>query len=185
MPSPTGTMFFLPYIPRADSDARGYDQWIRDVDNPFFNGVDGIELYINWKVGRVLKGSLDFTHADFMYVDPAKEAHIWSNQTVAEFAQGWTDSWGKDPKNEDLSVNYHVYRLEQEAGPVDFNRAVTTVILDPAGPPAAGATRWKVAQAVLGKNAYNTVDVIHGEADSAAYEGAVAAFTCELIAAPA
>lgn len=180
----TRTMFFLPYIPRDDSDARGYDKWIRDVDNPFFNSVDGIELYINWKVGRVLKGALDFTHVDFMYVDPAKEEAIWSNPDVAAFAQGWTDSWGSDPANADLSVNYHVYRLVQESGAEGFNRSITTVILDPTGPVPAGASRWTVAQAVLGQNAYSTVDVIHGEADPAAYQNAAAAFTCELIAAP-
>jgi hypothetical protein len=177
-------MFLLPYIPRGDSDARGYDQWIRDIDNPFFNSVDGIELYINWKVGKVLKGALDFTHLDFMYVDPDKEAQIWSNPDVAAFAAGWNEKWGRDPNNADLSVNYHVYRLEQDAGAEGFNPSLTTVILDPAGPPAAGASRWKVAQAVLGKNACTTVDVIHGAADPAVYENAAAAFTCELIAAP-
>jgi hypothetical protein len=184
MAEPTGTMFFLPYVPRSDSDARGYDQWIREVDNPFFNGVDGISLYANWKVAEVLKGEVDFTHFDFMYVDPAKEAQIWSNPEVAAFAQGWTDSWGKDPKNEDLSVNYHVYRMEQDGGAEGFSSKQVTVILQPAGAASPSAGRWKVVQAVLGQNAYDIVDVIYGPAPAGALDGAMAAFTGEIIAAP-
>jgi len=180
----TETMFFLPYVPRSDSDARGYDGWIREIDNPFFNGVDGISLYANWKVKNVLKGELDFTHVDFMYVDPAKEDAIWSNPTVAEFASGWTEKWGRDPQNADLSVNYHVYRLEQENGPGGFSSSLATVILQPSGQPAPGATRWRVAKSVLGESPYTMIDVIFGPASEEALSSAVAAFECEIIAAP-
>lgn len=184
MREPTRTMFFLPYVPRADSDARGYDEWIREVDNPFFNGVDGISLYANFKVGSVLKGDIDFTHFDFMYVDPSKEAQIWTNAAVAEFASGWTTSWGRDPRNEDLSVNYHIYRLEQEAGAGGFDAAQVTVILQPAGPAATGTNRWTVAQSVVGQSPYTTIDIIFGPAPAGALDGAVAAFTGKIIAAP-
>ena len=43
-------MLVVTYTPRADSASRGYEQWLRDVDNPFFSAQPGIVLYENWKV---------------------------------------------------------------------------------------------------------------------------------------
>lgn len=66
MPTLSDAMVFLPYTPRADADARGYDDWLREVDNPFFNAVPGIVHYSNWKVVGLAKTAA-FSHFDFMY----------------------------------------------------------------------------------------------------------------------
>lgn len=181
--APTDTMFFLPYTPRADSNDRGYEEWLRAVDNPFFNGVDGIEHYSNWKVASVLKGNIDFTHFDFMFVDRVKEPGIWTTPRVAEFAAGWTTSWGRDPDNADLSVNYHVYQLNHAAGPIEFSPQEVTVILRAEGDAPKAGSSWTVAKSVLGQCPCPRVDVVFGKV--ADLGDAYAAFTGTLLAAPA
>jgi hypothetical protein len=182
---PTDTMFLLPYTPRADADARGYDEWIQSIDNPFFNSVDGISHYSNWKVRDVLVGSVPFTHFDFMFVDRERQAKIWSNEAVAAFANGWTEKWGVDPGNADLSVNYHVYKLAHREGPVVFDREHVLVVFEPASPRGADASSWSVEESVLGKCPCASVEILFGDAARARdLNGALAAFTGELIAAP-
>jgi hypothetical protein len=182
---PTELMFFLPYTPRADADSRGYDDWIREIDNPFFNSAPGISHYSNWKVGEVLSGAIDFTHFDFMFVDPARVALIWSNESVAAFASGWNEQWGRDPQNPDLSVNYHIYQLEHEDGAITFDKNQVTVIMQPVESLAATGSRWDVPKALVGESPCTLIDVIFGPVPPAKFwTGAQAAFTGELIAAP-
>ncbi len=47
---PYDAMSLITYTPRADSNDRGYEQWLIDVDNPFFNGSPVCVRYTNWKV---------------------------------------------------------------------------------------------------------------------------------------
>jgi len=180
--APTDFMFFLPYTPRSDSDARGYDDWIQRVDNPFFNSVTGISHYSNWKVASVLKGDVPFSHFDFMFVDREKEAQIWSNPKVAEFADGWTKSWGVDPENPDLSINYHVYQLAHAEGPIEFKPDLVTVIYRKAGAHPAAGSSWSVAKSVLGQAPCPRIDIVFGSVED--LDDADCAFTGSLIAAP-
>jgi hypothetical protein len=118
--SPSKLMCVLQYTPRADAASRGYDDWLRSVDNPFFNSVPGIALYENWKVHTPLLGTPDYTYFDLMYIDTAIGIEgVWSNPKVAAFAADWTRQWGKvaDP-NVDQSVNYTVTICEEIAGPI-------------------------------------------------------------------
>ena len=43
------TMVFLAYTPRSDNVLRGYEDFLRKVDNPFFNAQPGVAHYSNWK----------------------------------------------------------------------------------------------------------------------------------------
>ena len=42
-------LILLVYTPREDSNARGYEAWLQEIDNPFFNDIPGIRHYTNWK----------------------------------------------------------------------------------------------------------------------------------------
>lgn len=118
--SPSQIMCVLQYTPRADSADRGYEQWLRDVDNPFFNGVPGIVRYENWKVHAPLLGTPDYAYFDLMYLDgQAAIERVWSNPTVVEFAAEWTRKWGRVPDPAvDQAVNYRVTICEEIAGPI-------------------------------------------------------------------
>lgn len=123
--SPSQVMSLLTYTPRADSAVRGYEDWLRAVDNPFFNGIPGIARYENWKVHSTILGSFPFTYFDLMYIE-SREAiqQVWTNPDLLEFAADWTRQWGivGDP-TVDQAVNYHVVICEEVAGPKDGRRS--------------------------------------------------------------
>jgi hypothetical protein len=115
--SPSQMMFVLTYTPRADADAHGYEDWLRAVDNPFFNAQPGIVRYENWKVHANKNGVASFTYLDLMYIeDEAAIEKIWTNPALLDFAQKWTEKWGRVPQAVDQQVNYHVVLCEELAG---------------------------------------------------------------------
>src|SRR5438477_577884 len=46
---------FLTYTLPEDALARGYENWLRDVDNPFFNAIPGVGRYENWRIARAVR----------------------------------------------------------------------------------------------------------------------------------
>jgi hypothetical protein len=110
-------MLLLTYTPRADSAARGYDDWLRDVDNPFFNSVPGIVEYVNWKVVENKLGVLPFTYFDTMLIDGVGAVdRVWSNPDVQRFVDGWRERWALNPGADDMAGNYQVMLCSQTAG---------------------------------------------------------------------
>jgi hypothetical protein len=177
----TDIMVFLPYTPRADSDARGYDQWLREVDAPFFNSVPGILHYSNWKVTNPAPGA--FTHFDFMYLDPALADAVWTNQAVIEFAGGWTEKWGIDPQAADLSVNYNSYRLKRLSGQSLFEPGAVRIAEAVSATPRFGGAVWEVEQPMVGTSPTPFYEFAFGAAAAAA-SGPADSMTGTIIAAP-
>jgi hypothetical protein len=177
-------MVLLPYTPRADAAARGYDDWLRSVDNPFFNAVRGIAHYSNWKVDRVLWGTVGFTHFDYMRLDPAYADEVWSNPAVTEFAANWTRTWGAEPDAADLSVNYHSYRLRRVSGRAAFARA--TLLGIGAGVTAGGDgdELWVVEQPMVGTPPAQRFVIREAVAAQVTAEWADTVVSGTLIAAP-
>jgi len=175
-------MVFLPYTPRADSDARGYDQWLREVDAPFFNSVPGILHYSNWKVSSPAPGA--FTHFDFMYLDSALADGVWTNQFVIEFASGWTETWGIDPKAEDLSVNYNSYRLKRLSGLSLFSPDGVRIAGAAAASPRFGGAVWEVEHPMVGSSPTPFYELAFGAGVAAAAGGPADSLTGTIIAAP-
>ena len=118
--SPSQVMCVLTYTPRADAASRGYDDWLRAVDNPFFNSVPGITRYENWKVHTPILNEPHYAYFDLMYIDSREAvAKVWGNSGVHEFAREWTRQWGivADPDS-DQAVNYRIAVCEEIAGPI-------------------------------------------------------------------
>ena len=46
----TDDLVFLMYNVRPGIDIPGYEQWLKDIDCPFFNRFDTIHYYANWKI---------------------------------------------------------------------------------------------------------------------------------------
>ena len=112
-------LMLLVYTPREDSNLRKYEEWLQEIDNPFFNTIDGIKHYTNWKVKSAADCAFPYTHFDFMYLDDAdSKDKVWGNPEVAAFAQGWTDDWGRYPKAtpEEMHMNYQVYLCSNISG---------------------------------------------------------------------
>jgi hypothetical protein len=144
----SGDMVLLPYTPRADSDSRGYDEWLRTVDNPFFNGVPGIQHYSNWKVAEVLWGDIGFTHFDYMRLEPGRGDEVWANPDVVAFASGWVEKWGVEPQSQVPGINYHSYRLRRIGG--EAPRFGSATILGIGASNDGDGEQWEVSQPMMG-----------------------------------
>lgn len=102
-----GEAILLTYDVHADVDRDEYEQWLRDVDNPFFNSQPGIKEYVNWKVSRSTVGDIGFPYFDLIVLDDgAKFEDIFlNNPDIAEFAGNWVKRWGVKPDGDPVE-NY-------------------------------------------------------------------------------
>ncbi len=182
--NPSEAMFLLPYHVRDDADARGYDDWLRSTDNPFFNAQPEIVHYTNWKIARRLGLQGGYTHLDLMFVPSVESADtVWASEEIARFARGWQELWAPDP-SADLSCCVSILLCRQEeatAATVRTNRLLFTPGPPGTLPAQANASRWRVAQTVVGGEDFEafTIRYLDGEPEPGA-TGAV----CDLIASP-
>ena len=151
----TDHMLFLTYTPRDDSERRGYEPWLRSTDTPFFNSVPGIAHYSNWKLVPGKNGlSVDWGYFDFLHIANGKTIDdIWGNERLGAFATDWNVMWGKEPDNEDLSVNYQIHEAKRiqamDAARTDF----LALILSPdRSKLPGGAEIWSVTKPILGQS---------------------------------
>lgn len=112
-------MLLLTYNLGEHVDPVEYEQWLRDVDNPFFNSVPGITRYANWKVVDEKIGTVAFTYYDLMEIESLEAfERVWTNERLQEFARGWTERWsihGTD--GEFVGLNYQVVLATEVAAP--------------------------------------------------------------------
>lgn len=103
-------VLFIVYCTSADAAARGYEPWLRDVDNPFFNAIPGIRHYANWKIsnGEVPGG---FSHFDFLGLENDDDLErVWFNQDLDTFRRGWVAKWGYGPAP--LEMHRYTYGMK-------------------------------------------------------------------------
>lgn len=175
-------MILLSYTLRPGVDTAEYDDWLREVDNPFFNGVPGIARYTNWKITAAAT-PVPFTHFDFMGVDSVDAAaDVWQRQDVKDFTAEWRRLWGMGPGATDLSVNAHVYLFKNaaQAGMSPSNEVVVTTANAPI-PTASAAESWQLVRPLRGEPRFQYLRIQAGSAPSALPEGA---FAATLLAGP-
>ncbi|MBE7927813.1 hypothetical protein [Pseudomonas saudiphocaensis] len=168
-------MIVLTYVIRSDSEQRGYNPWLRTVDNPFFNSVPKIALYQNWKLAGGDVTSLPWTHFDLLHpakgVDPMD---VFQVPVVAEFAANWSRLWGVDPAAEDQSVNYQIHILERVRQGKCRRGELVALVIDPdLEQLPADAEVWRTRSMVVGDNqlgetfALQPLALTEGKVDSA------------------
>jgi hypothetical protein len=181
--NPSRTMFLLPYHVRDDSDARGYDEWLRSMDNPFFNGQREITHYTNWKVAEWLGQPYPFTHVDLMFVPDLETApSIWVNEEIAAFARGWQDLWAPD-SSADLSLCVSILLCTEIVSTQGSSgtRLLLTPDLEGELQARRNASRWRVVEPTLGFAPFSTFDILYLDGEPpVGTRGAV----CKLIASP-
>ena len=189
-------LLLLMYIPREDSAQRHYEDWLRDVDNPFFNNVPGIAHYTNWKVTSAADCAIPYTHFDLMFLEEtATLEEVWGNPDVEAFAQGWTDDWGRypDARPEDLYLNYEVYRCTAPKGVRQVPITPTALMVAKAPiPDAPNRLASQVLEPVLGTPRFThfALETLINTGDFAATsatrpDGAYGCVLGEIVAAPA
>lgn len=146
----TDDLVFLMYSVRPGIDIPGYEQWLHEVDCPFFNSVETINYYANWKV---IDGfyNLPFAMFDFMTFRNRDDMQAsWSNPKMLDFTVEWERLWGNDPTGANKARNYSVSHFTRTTdGPSSGNYAV--VGFDQGeGPVPADATVWTLKEAMIG-----------------------------------
>ncbi|KKW91296.1 MULTISPECIES: hypothetical protein [Sphingobium] len=138
---------FLPYTPRSDSEERGYEQWLQDVDNPFFNSRPPVHHYTNWRVAGGPTEAFPYTHFDFLLIEPGKTADdVWTDGPLAEFAANWVKLWGVAPEG-DPALNYQCYVAEYVSGDAGAYAPLIEISLDL----SSVGEQWRITQNVVGQ----------------------------------
>jgi hypothetical protein len=141
---------FLTYTLPADALARGYEPWLREVDNPFFNAIPGVGRYENWRIVRQQTPTLGYTHFDLMFVASVEALRQgWFDPRLDSFRTGWIAKWGYGTAAP-APVNTFAYLMRRIGPPAA--RCTGRLVLrggDVALAPGDGAREsWAVEQAV-------------------------------------
>lgn len=89
------TAIFLTYSHRPHFDEQDYEGFLREHDNPFFNGIDGIARYENWKLLEPYPSHLGFDYFDLIYLDGSRPLRdVWFDQELTVFRRNWVARWG-------------------------------------------------------------------------------------------
>lgn len=189
---PYDAMSFITYTPRADAEERGYEQWLIDVDNPFFNGSDVCARYTNWKIIADAGVNPSFSHFDFlgMYHRDAGD-EVWTDERLGEFRVEWRKMWG--PKGTLDPAAHSLVGLCERTGKPEAEARY--VILTPEDDPSAqgpeDSETWRTYDAYRGDAVFPGFHLTYTD-DPADFEtirqaradGGPAALLAELIAGP-
>jgi hypothetical protein len=185
-------MSLIMYTPRADSNDRGYEQWLIDVDNPFFNNSEVCVRYTNWKVTDDAGVNFGFSHFDFFGMDDRDSGDkVWSDEKLSEFRVEWRKLWGA-AESLDPTANSIVNLCERIDTPQAEAKYVIAVPADDAsaaGP--EGCETWSTYNGYRGDIVlpafylkYTDDPADFGAFQQAQADGGPAALLAELIAGP-
>ena len=144
------SVLLIVYTPGPGAEAGGYEPWLQDVDNPFFNAIPGVHHYANWKIERVLHGSAPgYGYFDFQgLVDGSDLERVWFNPDLDHFRTEWIRKWGYSagPPHPAQSYAFLMQPVGAATGTVDRFARITAGIGDV---PPGGADRvWQITEAV-------------------------------------
>ncbi len=160
MPTPVpdfAAALVLTYSPRDGAEDDGYADWVRRVDNPFFNAVPGIVGYTNWRITES-GGNVPYGYFDILGLqDLASFDRVWLSEDVRAFTAGWREKWGAEPGT-DSDLNSHVYLLERvsakSAGWTDHVLFAPGATAEQAG---NGFEEWRVVRPIKGDIRFHTL----------------------------
>ncbi|MBT8446649.1 MAG: hypothetical protein HKO62_09985 [Gammaproteobacteria bacterium] len=147
----TDDLVFLMYSVRPGIDIPAYEKWLTEIDCPFFNSIDTIHYYANWKV---IDGfyNLPFAMFDFMSFRSVADLNAtWSNPTVLDFADNWEKQWGNEPSGANKAANYSVCHWKRVADGPRTGDFVTLTFDQGDGAVPDGATVWALEAATIGQ----------------------------------
>lgn len=113
-------LLLIEYDVHPDVDRDEYEQWLRDVDNPFFNSQPGILRYENWKVLDARIGTLGHRYFDLVEVEGPDEGwEAFAAEAVQEFSNAWIARWSVAGPDAPLEANFRLLSCVRVAGPSD------------------------------------------------------------------
>ncbi len=133
----------ITYKPGPAAAADVYEPWLRNVDNPMFNSIPGIDEYSNWRV--LAPENLDFTHFDLLGLEsPLDLERVWFNETLDEFRKNWVARWGYNAAS--LPVNSFALLCLSDHGRVRAKQTFLQMRFDPEE--SNSCERWQVTESL-------------------------------------
>lgn len=144
----TQAMVLITYTPGPAGRTPQYEQWLRDEDNPFFNTIEGIGEYSNWKIIAPAGIELPWTHFDFLVLaTPADLEPVWFSGRLDEFRRNWIARWGYGAGTRTPpTVNAYAHLFETEGEPLRARERFVELALDP--DEADEGSRWRMVASV-------------------------------------
>ena len=142
------TMVFLSYTLPADALPRGYEPWLREVDNPFFNAVPGMGRYENWRNVTQDPADLPFEHFDFLHPATAEDLErVWFDADLDAFRKGWIRKWGYGATGMTPNrATTHGWLATRLSAPAPVRQDWCVIAGD--APEEAGGERWRIVEAL-------------------------------------
>ena len=147
-------VIFIAYTVVPDAEGRGYSEWLRAVDMPFFNAVPGTRHYANWRLTRIEAGTPPvWDYFDFQGLETEDDLdRVWFNPDLDAFRSEWLRLWGYG--RDAPPVLRHSYLLRPAAPPSGRARADALTLSAGRGTdpdPTVRDTTWRV-EGVLRKH---------------------------------
>ena len=181
-------MLFVTYSIRDGSEEKGYDTWLRRVDNPFFNAQPGVFHYSNWKIAGGANPFEPRTHFDFLGMTGEESFDpVWNAPEFNRFRNVWRHLWGVAPIA-DKAGNSQTYLCERTAKAEMPWGEFSVLLPAPAGETLPGWDTWRVLRNIRGPELPFTAFHVRFVARRAEFEALAAkhdrAMLATLIAAP-
>jgi hypothetical protein len=146
------TVIFIVYTVSEDAEQRGYSDWLRQVDNPFFNSIPGVRCYANWRVDRVVTGGpLAWDYFDFQGLSSNDDLEsVWFNPDLDAFRREWLRLWGYG-RPEPLPIHRHAYLMRPVGEASGLPTSHARIVAGSSSPPVDGNIVFRV-EAVLSKH---------------------------------
>jgi hypothetical protein len=139
-------VLYIVYTPGAEAEAKGYEPWLKAVDNPFFNAIPGIHHYANWKLERELTGAPPYGYFDLLGLEADLE-RVWFTPDLNQFRAEWVRLWGYGlAKPRTIQANAYLMRpvSRSDRPAIRFAR----VIGGTGEPPTGVDIAWRVAETI-------------------------------------
>ena len=102
-------VILIVYTTSDDAAACGYEPWLIEVDNPFFNAIPGVLAYQNWKVEGA--HTLPYSYFDLQGLETEADLErVWFNPTLDNFRKNWIKLWGYG-RAPPQPIHLHAYGL--------------------------------------------------------------------------
>lgn len=194
-------VILIVYTTSDDAAARGYEPWLIETDNPFFNAIPGVLCYQNWKVEGA--PTLPYTYFDLQGLNTEADLErVWFNSALDEFRKNWIKLWGYG-RAPPQPVHLHAYGMR----PVFIShrpaQATAAIRLGNGTPPSDADLVWRIDDVIRKHFATSDSDrrwhwpahesnplgrdwlaLRYGNAPSLSIPPAIDAYTGRLIATP-
>ncbi len=88
-------LMLVTYRLRPDADEAEYEDWLRRIDNPFFNSSPLAERYVNWKISGGAQAFAPNTYFDLWDMSSADRFGLLrSDPALNSFRADWHRLWG-------------------------------------------------------------------------------------------